>query len=136
MVVDSLIRSEANGTLSFGDFSLAEKKKVSDFEHQGDVYKVKSFNEITKLEKNEQFVYESVPGSSVFNFMATGDTVSFDVTAGKDVQITLELEPDSEYEVIIDGMSLGRMPTNLGGKLVFSVDAKENTATGVKVVRI
>lgn len=136
MVVESLIRSEANGSLSFGDYSLAEKKKVSDFEHQGDVYKVKSFSEITKLEKNEQFVYESVPGSAVFDFKQTAATVSFGVTAGKDVQITLELEPESEYEVIIDNVSVGRMSANLGGKLVFSVDAKEEVATGVKVIKI
>ena len=31
-----------------------------DFEHQGDLYKVKTFKEITKLERNGMFVYESV----------------------------------------------------------------------------
>ena len=113
--VGSLIRSEDDGSLSFGDFTLAAKGKVSDFNHNGDLYKVKTFNEITKLERNENFVYESVPGSAVFNFVADADTVSFAVAGAEDVQITLELEPDKEYEVCVGGSDLGRMRTNLGG---------------------
>lgn len=134
--VDSLIRNEADGSLSFGDFTLAEKKKVSDFEHNGDLYKVKSFNEITKLEKNETFVYESVPGSSVFGFKATDREVSFEVTGAEDVQITLELEPDKDYDVFVGGFKLGRMQTNLGGKLMFSVEAGTDRAIEVKVTKV
>ena len=62
-VVKELIRTEENGSISFGNYELAQKSKVSDFQHQGDVYKVKTFNEITKLERNGMFVYESVPVS-------------------------------------------------------------------------
>ena len=60
-VVNELIRSEQDGTLSFGNYFLDTKSKLSDFEHGGDMYKVKTYNEITKLEKNGSFVYESVP---------------------------------------------------------------------------
>ena len=63
-VINELIRTEANGTLSFGNYSLAAKSKVEDFEHEGDLYKVKTFKEITKLERNGMFVYESVPGTA------------------------------------------------------------------------
>ncbi len=134
--VESLIAKEKDGTLSFGNFTLPEKSKLSDFAHEGDLYKVKTFYEITKLEKNGLFVYESVPGTSVFNFRSNGDVVSFSVTGKDDAQITLELEPDKEYEVFIDGASVGRMKTNLGGKLVFSVEAKEDTATAVEIKRV
>jgi hypothetical protein len=134
--VESLIAKEKDGTLSFGNFTLPEKSKLSDFAHEGDLYKVKTFYEITKLEKNGLFVYESVPGTSVFNFRSNGDVVSFGVTGKDDAQITLELEPDKEYEVFIDGASVGRMKTNLGGKLVFSVEAKEDTATAVEIKRV
>ncbi len=134
--VESLIAKEKDGTLSFGNFTLPEKSKVSDFAHEGDLYKVKTFNEITKLEKNGLFVYESVPGTSVFNFSANGDVTTFGVTGKEDAQITLELEPDKEYEVFIDSVNAGRMKTNLGGKLVFSVEAKEDTATDVKIQRV
>ena len=60
-VVNELIRSEADGAISFGNYKLDTKSKLPDFEHCGDTYKVKTFNEITKLEKNGSFVYESVP---------------------------------------------------------------------------
>lgn len=60
-VVKELIRTEENGAISFGDYELAQKSKLSDYQHQGDMYKVKTFKEITKLERNGMFVYESVP---------------------------------------------------------------------------
>ena len=66
-VVKELIRTEENGTISFGNYELTKKSKVSDFEHDGDMYKVKTYNEITKLERNGMFVYESVPGTAVLN---------------------------------------------------------------------
>lgn len=133
--VDSLIRNEADGSISFGDYTLAEKKKVSDFEHQGDLYKVKTFNEITKLEKNENFVYESVPGSAVFNFKADENVVTFGVAGAEDTQVTLELEPEQQYDVFVGGIKLGRMESNVGGKLTFNVEARMDAAIDVKVVK-
>lgn len=61
-VVSELIRCESDGTISFGDYSLETKSKLDNVSHQGDLYKVKTFKEITKLERNGMFVYESVPG--------------------------------------------------------------------------
>ena len=63
--VKELLRVEADGGLSFGDYTLDSKTKLDGFEYQGDLYKVKTFQEITKLEKNGMFVYESVPGTAV-----------------------------------------------------------------------
>ena len=37
------------------------------------------------------------------NFKETDTEVTFSVSAGGDVQFTLELEPESEYEVFIGG---------------------------------
>ena len=133
LVVKSLIQDEKDGTLSFGDFSQQEKQKKSDFKHEGDLYKVKSFNEITRLEKNGAFVYESVPGTSVFGLSVTDKEISFSVTGKGDVQITLELEAEKEYEVFVEGSSLGIMKTNLGGKLTFSVEADQDTKREVKI---
>ena len=119
--VKELLRAENDGTLSFGDYTLASKTKKDGFEFKGDLYKVKTFAEITKLEKNGMFVYESVPGSTVENFKETDTEVEFTVSAPEDVQFTLELEPESEYEVFIAGESAGKMGTNLSGKLSVSV---------------
>ena len=103
--VKELLRAENDGRLSFGDYTLPSKTKKDNFEFQGDIYKVKTFAGITKLEKNGMFVYESVPGSAVEDFRETDREVEFTVSAPGDVQFTLELEPESEYEVFIDGNS-------------------------------
>ena len=78
-VVKELIRTEENGTISFGDYELNQKSKLSDYQHQGDMYKVKTFKEITKLERNGMFVYESVPGTTVWNLEQNGSEMSFAV---------------------------------------------------------
>jgi len=133
--VKELIRAEADGSISFGDYELASKTKLTDFNHQGDLYKVKTFKEITKLERNELFVYESVPGTAVENFKATADQVEFLVEGPEDAQITLGMEEDTEYLTIVDGVSTGAIKTNLGGKLVLSVELGGKESVSVKVVK-
>ena len=133
--VKELLRAENDGTLSFGDYTLASQTKKDGFEFKGDLYKVKTFAEITKLEKNGMFVYESVPGSTVENFKETETEVEFTVSAPEDVQFTLELEPESEYEVFIAGESAGKMGTNLSGKLSVSVELNADQSAAIKVVK-
>ena len=134
-VVKELIRTEADGGISFGDYELAAKAKKSDFEHRGDLYKVKTFKEITKLEKNGMFVYESVPGTAVHNFKVTENTVAFSVEGKEEPQITVELEPETEYTIFLDGLNAGTMKTNLGGKLVLSVEISNGGSAEVKIVK-
>jgi len=121
-VVSELIRTEADGTISFGDYTLGAKAKLDNFEYKGDIYKVKTYNEITKLERNGAFVYESVPGTTAHNLNVAADKVSFVVEGAGDAQVTLELEAETEYEIIVGGNDVGRMKTNLGGKLSISVE--------------
>jgi len=133
--VKELLKTEADGTLSFGDYTLGSKTKLDGFEFKGDIYKVKTFAEITKLEKNGMFVYESVPGTAVENFKADEDTVSFKVSGTKDAQFTLELEADSEYKVYMDDVNVGDMKTNLSGKLSVSAELEPDRCVDVRVVR-
>ena len=128
-----LIRTEANGTLSFGDYTLGAKAKLDNYDFNGDKYKVKTFKEITKLERNGLFVYESVPGTAVTDFDQTENTVAFTVEGPEDAQITLELEEETEYEISIDGKSAGTMKTNLGGKLSMSVELEGADKVAIKV---
>ena len=121
-VINELIRAEENGTISFGNYMLDVKSKAEDFEHDGDLYKVKTFKDITKLERNGMFVYESVPGTSVLEFTESEDGVSFVVEGNEDAQLTIGLQDDTEYDVQINGEDAGRMCTNLGGKLSLSVE--------------
>ena len=132
-VVEQLIRAESDGSISFGNYELKEKTKLENFEHNGDVFKVKTFKEITKLECNDNFVYESVPGTAVTGFKENEGGVEFSVEGENDAQITLGLLENTEYSVCVNGNSIGKMSTNLGGKLNLSVELSGNGATSVKV---
>ena len=131
--VKELLRAETDGTLSFGDYTLDNKTKLDGFDFQGDIYKVKTFKEITKLEKNGMFVYESVPGTAVFSLKQDGSSMSFDVEGTEDAQITVEMEADTEYDISIDGADAGKMKTNLGGKLSFSAELGGDKAVHVEI---
>ena len=135
-VISELIRSEADGTISFGDYTLADKKKLDNCKHDGDLYKVKTFSDITKLEKNGMFVYESVPGTAVENFNCSSDAISFTVEGKEDAMITLELEPETDYDITVGGKSAGQMKTNLGGKLNISVELDAGAAVEVIIKRV
>lgn len=132
-VIDELIREEENGSLSFGNYELAEKTKKDGFDYNGDSYKIKTFNEITKLERNGLFVYESVPGTTVHGFMTNGEKVIMSVEGDRDAQITLELEPETEYKVFVNDVNVGKMKTNLGGKLVLSVELENKESVNISI---
>lgn len=135
-VVEELLRSEADGSISFGNHTLAAKAKLEDFPHNGDLYKVKTFQTMTKLEKNGMFLYESVPGTSVTHLVERADGMSFTVEGSEDVQITLGLKEDTEYEVFVDGASVGKMNTGVSGKLNISVEIAEADEVEVNVAEV
>ncbi len=130
-----LIYVQDNGKLAFGDYTLAAKAKADGFEFGGDLYKVKTFQEITKLERNGMFAYESVPGTDVTNFTANDKELEFTVAGTTDTQVALGLEAEKEFKLYIDGTNIGKMKTNLGGKLVFSLQLAEGRTSDVRVVK-
>lgn len=132
-VVEELLREEAQGAISFGNHKLSTKAKVEDFEHGGDLLKVKTYKSITKLEKNGMFAYESVPGTSVNNFLESENGVSFVVEGDEDAQIIVGLEDDTEYNVFVNDANIGRMKTNLGGKLNISIELADAGEVSVKI---
>ena len=131
--VSELIRGEEGGAISFGDHTLSAKTKLDDFEDGGSRYKVKTFKELTKLERDDLFVYESEPGTSVNNFAVHPDGVSFTVCGDEDAMITLGLKEDCEYNVNVAGKDVGKIKTNLGGKLSISVELEGKGEINVKV---
>lgn len=130
-----LIFVQENGKLAFGDYSLTAKAKKDGFEYNGDLYKVKTFQEITKLERNGMFVYESVPGTKVTDFAADDKEISFTAEGTTDTQVTVEMEPEKEFKLFVDGINIGKVKTNLGGKLVLSVQLSEGKSSAVRVVK-
>ena len=104
-----LIRVEEDGSISFGNAALKEKSKQDDFSHEGDIYKVKTWEEITKLERNGLFAYESVPGTNVEHMQVGADRVSFTVSGPQDAEITLGLEAGCEYDIQIEFGDIGNI---------------------------
>ena len=135
-VIEDLIREEEDGGLSFGNYALSAKTKKDGFNYNGDIYKIKTFNEITKLEKNGMFVYESVPGTVVHEFKATDKAINFQVEGTADSQITLELEAEKEYKIHVDKVYVGKMKTNLGGKLNISVELEPGQEVDILVEKM
>ncbi|MCR4690227.1 MAG: endosialidase [Lachnospiraceae bacterium] len=117
-----LLKGGSDGKICFGDHTLAQKAKLDDYELSGDVYKVRTFQELTKLEKNDMFLYESVPGTTVKDFAEEKNGVSFTVSGSEDAQITVGLKEKTEYEVIVGSANAGKMSTGVSGKLSVSVE--------------
>ncbi len=135
MAAQELIRTEADGSISFGEYKLDTKAKAENFESSGDLYKVKTYCEITKLERNGMFVYESVPGTRVEHLTVDDVSMEFTVSGDKDAQITVQLEEDMEYEVFVDDFAVGGMRTNMSGKLSFSVELGEGIPSQVRIMK-
>ncbi|MDO4975989.1 MAG: endosialidase [Eubacteriales bacterium] len=134
--VKELLIAQDNGSLCFGDYSLDEKTKLSDFAFEEHTYKVKTFKEITRLEKNGAVLFESVPGSAVHNFKASEGLVEFDVESADDIEITLGLAAEAEYKVYVDDTNIGKMKANLGGKINFSIELNAGQTAKVRVVTL
>lgn len=132
-VVEQLLCEGQGGSINFGNHLLENKAKVEDFPCSGDLYKVKTYKTMTKLEKNGMFLYESVPGTSVTELKETDEGMSFTVDGAEDAQITIGLKEDTEYEVFIAEESVGKMKTNLGGKLSIGVELSGSNEVAVKV---
>lgn len=130
-----LIRVEADQSLSFGDYSLDKKAKVENFDVEGDLYKLKTFCEMTKLDKNGILVFESLPGSEVTDFKMKPQGVTFKVESKETVNITIELAPNEEYKIFIDQVEIDRVKANLSGKITFSLEESHH-GKEVKILQI
>ena len=68
--------------------------------------------------------------------MSNASKVMFEVEGDKDAQITLELESETEYKVHVDQVYVGKMKTDLGGKLTISAELEENDKIAVVVEKV
>ena len=133
-VVEQLLCEGEGGAINFGNHLLEAKAKVEDFPCCGDLYKVKTFKTMTKLEKNGMFLYESVPGTSVHNLKVTETGMNFITESDEDAQITVELEADTEYKLFLNGVNAGTANSNLSGKINLSILASDGQVA-VKIVK-
>jgi len=125
-VIAEVIRHEQSGGISFGNYLVKEKQKVADFDVDGDIYKVKTHNEITRLEKNSKLLLEAVPGCTVHDFRLSDTLAVFSAEGYGDTGITLELEPEKDYRIVIGGVNAGDSKSGRSGKVSFSVELTES----------
>ena len=121
-VVEQGIEVCSQNGFCFGNYEVKEKLKIDQFEHNGDIYKLRTYNKATRLEKNDKLLIESVPGTAIHGFSISAKVVSFKVEGSENSKITLELEPETDYSIFIDDQSSGAMKTSLSGKITFNVD--------------
>lgn len=53
----------------------------------------------------------------------------------EDAQITIGLSEDTEYEVFVNEESIGKMKTNLSGKLILSAELAEAAEVKVRIAK-
>lgn len=125
-----------NEKLTFGAPNETEKQKVKGFEAFGNVYNVKSYNEATRLEKNDSVIVETVPGTKISEFTYSLEKSSFDIEGNASTQITLKLEEKRDFKVIIDNVNIGNINSGTSGKVIFSVDLKsiEKASVSIKII--
>ena len=124
-VIKEIIKIEDN-CLSFGNYLVAAKQKVNNFQFNGDQYNLRTHDVITRLEKNDKMILETVPGSTIHKFNFSGDIISFGAEGFENTQITLDLEPNQNYKLEVDNTVLSTSKSNSFGKFSFSLNLKSD----------
>ncbi len=119
-----IIKINEDQTLTFGNYEVVEKQKVTDFEYKGEKLAVKTHKEITVLKMNDNLVIETVPGTVIENFAGEEGSVSFDIKGYKQTIVTLGVKPEVEYNVYIDGVKIDILTSKASGKASFSLDVE------------
>lgn len=119
VVKEGIIFNE-DKTLSFGNYELEEKLKIQDFSVDGNLYKVRTYKEVTRISKNSKLLLETVPGSTVHNFYIEEKKTEFFIEGIGDTLVTIELEANTSYSLYINDVNIDKIKTNLSGKINFS----------------
>jgi len=96
-IISEGIRINENGSISFGDYLVAEKLKINDFSHGGANYSLRTHKDVTRLERNGELLFEAVPGAAVHDFVIAEDACQFGISGSGGCMVTICLEPQTEY---------------------------------------
>ena len=123
-IIPELIRVNDDTTLSFGNHEATQKQKMDDFIHGEDIFRVRTHNEITRVQKNGELLIEAVPGATIHNFDKDDEQshVFFLLEGLCNTNVTVQLKSDTAYQITCGKNKLGSMISNLSGKISFSVD--------------
>lgn len=133
-VVNEILKVE-NNCLCFGNYLVQEKLKLENFDFNGDKYKVKTHNEITRLEKNDLLLLETVPGSAIHKFTMNDTDINFEAEGFENTQITLDLAPNQNYKLEINNVVIGVTKSNPFGKFSFSLNLSSQPSV-IKIKKV
>ena len=133
IIQEGIILNE-DKTLSFGNYEVTEKIKVKDFNVDGNIYKSRTHNEVTRLSKNGNLLLETVPGATIHNLNIKEKETTFLAEGLSDTLITIELEPNTNYSLFINDVNIDKIKTSLSGKINFSTTLSKE-AQQIKIER-
>ena len=96
--IKNLIQTETDGSISFGDYELPAKKKLADFEHQGDIYKVKT----VEGPKDAQITVEGESGTYYNVYLNNVERASQKTNLGGKLSFSVELANAGAVNVRIE----------------------------------
>lgn len=134
VIQEGIILNEDN-TLSFGNYHLNEKLKITDFNVNGDLYSVRTYKDITRISKNGKLLLETVPGATIHNLSVEEYKTNFSIEGFGDTLVTLELEASVNYSLYINDVNIDKIKTNLVGKINFSTTLS-NEIQNIKIEKI
>ena len=135
-VVSEIIRAEADNTLSFGNYLATDKQKLSGFKLGTDTYKVKTHNELTRFERNDIMILETVPGSTIHSLSQSDDGLEFSAEGVGNTQFTVGLEPNSEYNVFAEDNLVDTAKSGISGKINFSKELSKDSLRHIKIKKV
>ena len=135
-VVNEIIRIEPDRTLSFGNYLATDKQKLGDFKLGNDTYKVKTHNELTRFERNDMMLLETVPGAAIHNFNLSEGGLVFAAEGTGSTRFTIGLQPDTEYNVYADDKLVDKTKSGLSGKINFSRELSTDSLRYIKIEKV
>ena len=135
-IISEIIRAEADGTISFGNYAVKDKQKSGDFKSGGHTYKVKTHNELTRLECDDKMQLETVPGTAIHHFNGSGENIKFTAEGLGNTQFTVGLEPDSEYNIFVDDELVGKSGSGISGKINFGAELAPDSPRRIEIKRV
>lgn len=121
-VISEIIRIEDDNSISFGNYHTTGKQKLDNFQFGGNIYKVKTHNEVTRIKKDGELLLETVPGSTIHNFNKSEKEISFTIEGYENTNVILQLESNTAYRITANNQNLGSTKSNLSGKISFSLN--------------
>lgn len=132
-IISEIIRVEPDNTISFGNYLAVDKQKLGDFKLGSDKYKVKTHNELTRCERNDKILIETVPGAAIHNFCQSGERTVFAASGQGNTRFTMGLEPNANYTVHVDGEQVGTSGSGVSGKINFGAELADTKLCSIVI---